>query len=310
MLETAAYEQIHCMLDCLAVAVNQRGVESRPLYFGVWDGPFEITEQAEIRYYSPRLSFDNGMMEKLYGSRITKVGHYETFNYEVFSSLIGGKGQDTTYIFRMNLFHLPYAKQYRVQHRPHLVVVDHASGEGSYIVDPYFGWEGYIANDVIREALYWEGHILGYELNAQSIKEPSLKTIAAAFEESMLSGTRLADEVMGLVSGETEDTLPDLSARVQQIGVLTKRNYGYGIACSYFEEALGTFHRSFHDHVHELVKGWETVVLLCTKASILRRMDFLAKMADKIRQLQLLELQIKDQLGQIYSSWRDKQGIQ
>jgi len=305
-------QPIHCMLDCLAYGVRQRGYDDRPLYFGVWDTPFEASDKG-IYYYSDVVNADHLLVqfEQLYGKALIEWNDHGRGKRENFAALERELATPSrVVIILVDLFYLDYPNQcYQSRHRPHIVVVEQTQEGHIYLRDPFLQWEGPISRAVLFQCYYCLGSNMGVSVDTLSLREPERRTASAYFAASFqVAASALITELQSFlrksVEKEAEYPLETLHLAVEQAGVIGKRWNGYGKALSYFGEMLdGGNDEETMNQVVLLVKRFETFILSVVRTAFAGNRGKLALLNDKLSEIGELELDIKRELWSRFQQW-------
>lgn len=316
----ATTRPIHCLLDCFASVVKEDGqFDYRPLYIGIWNDSFGVTEQG-IYYYSDasgRIDWPD-RFNQLYGNSLTLWFSSQVSkpdNLLLMCNLAGKMTSQEVIIIRVDVHYLPYCQHYQAKHTPHFLIIDYLDGDQWHIRDPYFGWEGYLDQDTLWNAFGFMGSTVGYLINRRSFNEPDRQTVSLLMkEEAGLSSNRLAAEVETFVQialQQNEGCIPkSLFASIEQVGVISKRLYGYLPVLSYFSETDIGDGKPYSGQTSELVKGWESLMLSIARLGILGREADLRSIKDKLRRVEGMEAVLRRQLADIYGTWAEKYGLQ
>ncbi|MNP11785.1 hypothetical protein D3C76_1039880 [compost metagenome] len=96
---------------------------------------------------------------------------------------------------------------------------------------------------------------------------------------------------------------------MEQVGVLSKRLWGYSYAISYFQSGEPDEHQSGDEEVAKLVKAWESVMYSMARIAVTGRNIDAQTMEQKFEGIKVLEHAVKDQLWQSYQRWGERNGV-
>ncbi|WP_239617720.1 DUF6005 family protein [Cohnella mopanensis] len=304
-------QPIHCMLDCLSYAVRQRGYDDRPLYFGIWDTPFEVGDKG-IYYYSDVVNADHLLVqfEQLYGKALIEWNDHGKSKKENFAALERELAcPSRIVIILVDLFYLNYPNQcYQVRHRPHIVVVEQDQEGQIYLRDSFFQWEGSISREVLYQCYYCLRSNMGVSVDTLILHEPERRRASAYFAEPFnLAASALITEMQAFlckaIQNEAEYPLQTLHLAIEQAGVIGKRWNGYGKALSYFGEGFDDDDEEFTNQVALLVKRFNTFILSVVRTAFSGNRSRLALSIDNLSDIGELELHIKRELWRRYQRW-------
>ncbi|MDF2921693.1 MAG: putative petrobactin biosynthesis protein AsbE [Paenibacillaceae bacterium] len=304
---------IHCLLDCLRHILVEADIQDvLPLYFGVWDTPFETTPEGLLTYSSANLDGDisTEAMEFLYGTPLTCWYNYrgsKRQNLEQLDRLASEGGQAVYLLPQLDLYELSYHQRcYRQIHRPHYVIAARGTGGGWKITDPSFGWEGEIAEAEFDAAFCSNSLGGGFLVHAGSLVNPKPEQAGAFFEEGWSRKTyRLSEAFLSLLErmGHHEPELMGrLSANVEQLGILASRKQSYLLAFSYFDPRADL--QREQELVHNLLKGWRSAAYAAIRIAITKDRTALQRLAARVVALGEEEEGLKQELWHSYERWR------
>jgi hypothetical protein len=306
--------QIHCVLDCIAY-VLQTGIsfDYRPLYFGVWDAPFVVSDEG-ISYYSNSIGIEDicRQFEQLYGKSITILNDYakdKSENYATLVKQLANKDRNQFIFILVDLFYLPYPNQcYQTRHRPHIIIIDHIEDNKCYLIDPYFSWEDYVSIEIFEQSFYCGDLNAIVMVDKSGLHNPDIPNIAECLNNHInVSPSQLITQVNAIVdkviSQEEGYTLDKLYQSIEQVSVIVKRLNGYEMAFSYLNEALNIQTNDCYNKVAELIKKWDNIMLSTVRLGILGNRNGLQPLKDKISHIGLMESAIKKDLWNLYKQW-------
>src|SRR5690606_28584952 len=64
--------KLHCVVSCLSEVIKRKGIDQRPLYFGVWDAELAVDDRYTISYHGADVGHDFLVRwaEQLYGLKV------------------------------------------------------------------------------------------------------------------------------------------------------------------------------------------------------------------------------------------------
>ncbi|MGG1516569.1 DUF6005 family protein [Paenibacillus oryzisoli] len=307
-------KQTHCFLDCISYIIQmERRFDERPLYCGVWNAPFSVSENG-ISYYSDTIGMEGISIQfkLLYGTSITPIHNYrksKSENYVSFKKHMAAKTQNQHMIILVDLYYLPYPnKCYQVRHRPHLLISHHFTEHGCFLIDPYFSWEGYVSFETLDQAFAFENLLVMVMLDTSQMQQPEESVIASCMKQQLdLSPSLLYTEMMALIDrvvciGSTY-ALDRLFPLVEQVSVLAKRFHGYVHIYSFLAQALDIQVSDTYSKADELVQKWDNIVLAIVRLGIVGKHAGLITLKDKLMAILQLELAIKQELLLLQEQW-------
>ncbi len=308
-------DSIHCLLDCWAEILNTKNIDYRPLFSGVWNAQFGVTESG--------ISYHTGMQDpldwpdrcfRLFGLTFTHWCGPEQANMDCLTEHLRlQEGREVAGIMYMDLYLMPYSMHYQVKHVPHSILVVYTGQpepEAWYIKDPYFQWEGTLPVDVMAK-----GFLMGFAVDFSNAHPAEDATVSSLFREDTGSAPcRLAMEterIVGEAVRQHGGYAPDhLLASVQEAGTVAKRFIGYQYILDYLSERTGCDPRAGTDAVQLLRKGWESLMLVIARFCILKQPVDLAEFRKKLDKLEACEQTAKNEINRALSLLEDPQVAQ
>lgn len=306
--------ETHCLLDCYATLLNKKaGIDSRPLYIGVWDAYFDSNESG-FSYHSdiadPKDWF--ARFRLIYG--ITSIRHENVhLNRQVrFNNLVEymkNKPEHIEVIMLVDLFYLSYSQQYQKVHTPHhYVVLEHITDEEWYVKDPYFAWEGTIPFDKMSESF-----LGSFIVDMQALHAADAGAIISIFEQDMNTlPNRLIVEIERFVclavernAGYAPESLFDT---IEQAIVISKRFWGYRHVYEYFSEDGEDLTAVGNELIACFMKGLENLLLSIVRYGILKRQVDLKEFSAKVDKVHNLEIKVRTEIIQVFSMWKRRKG--
>jgi hypothetical protein len=311
----SVHRQIHCLIDCIAHTLKDKPeLDKRPLYFGVWDSPFVISEAGALSYYSHTIGCEDDVAQvhRLYGVQVNNWYDYaesRVNNFARFKREVDKPERNHEVLLLVNLFYLPYPNGcHLVLHRPHFVLMNHGMAGEWQLRDPYFAWEGSISEQDLSRAFYRKENFAGYSFDHSLARKPSSLDVGAILAQRLdRSSNPLTSAVRGLVKQALDsgsgDSFKQLSGSLGQLGVIAKRKQSYALAFEYFCEKLRNGPRDAIGRVDRFVKAWINLAFLIIRLSISGRSEEASNVMDKLDKLDAEETQLKEELWLLYERW-------
>jgi len=304
-----AARQVHCLLDCLSFIAQERNVEERPVYLGVWDAPISIGETG-ISYFSNSMDSEGllGRFERLYGATVRSWIRYDKdieSNFLELERIMESRKDDEYVIVLVDLYFLPYhPPSYLKKHRPHIVLLAGRTEGGWRIADPFFDWEGFVSNETMKESFLFEELKLGFIVDASGLRHPDRAEIVAyfsSFDERLPSQVihELEAAIRRTMSNDEAHPASRLYESIEQAGVIAKRWRGYDLLASYFEAS----NESVTGQVDDLMKRWESMLLHVVRIGITGNTSSFEALLRKKEQIGEQEIAIKQTLRALYEAW-------
>jgi petrobactin synthase len=307
--------QIHCFVDCIAHALKEKpDLDTRPLYFGVWDSPFIISDNGVLSYYSHTIGCEDDVAQvhSLYSLQVnswydyaeSRVNNYARLRAEA-DKLEGNR----EVLLLVNLFYLPYPNGcHLVSHRPHFVLINRRMDGEWQLRDPYFSWEGAISDQVMSRAFLRKENFAGYSFDRSSVRQPHFLDVGSALKKRLdRSSNPLTSAVRELVKqardGNSGASFKQLSVSLGQLGVIAKRKQSYALAFEYFSEMLCYDPKDAIGRVDRFVKAWINLAFLVIRLSISGRPEEASNVLEKLDMLDEEETQLKEELWVLYERW-------
>ncbi len=307
--------QTHCLLDCFSYALQtgEAVYDDRPLYFGAWQAPIDVTEQG-VSYYSRTVGYEAFVrqFEQLYGKSVRSLLDYgkdKPRNYIALHRQMKDKARDLFVLALVDLYYLPYPNQcFGVRHRPHIVIVDRRTETGCFLIDPFFSWEGDVPLHVFQRSFYYEDLGMCLLFDKRGVHDPERAAVARLFAENdFFAPCELIAHVETFIeqamAEEAGRSLDSLFPSIEQTGVVARRWNAYRKAFSYFAEILRLPAAPYLESVAALMGKWEGLILSVVRIGILGKRSELHRLQEKIRQIGELEFSIRRQLESMYEQW-------
>ncbi|MDF2937802.1 MAG: asbE [Paenibacillaceae bacterium] len=307
-------DSIHCLLDCWAEILDMKNIDYRPLYSGIWNAQFGVTE-AGISYYT---SMQDPMdwperCSRLFGLSFTHWCGPELANMECLTEYLRHQeGGEVAGIMYMDLYLMPYSVHYQVKHVPHSILVSYTGQpepEAWHIKDPYFQWEGMLPVDVLAR-----GFLMGFAVDFADSHPADNAAVSSLFKQDTGSSPgQLAIETERLVSEAVRQHggyAPELLlVSVQEAGTVAKRFIGYQYILDYLAERTGCDTAAGTDAVHLLRKGWESLMLVIARFCIVRQPVDLEGFRRKLDKLEGYEQAAKQEISRALFLLADQHAV-
>ncbi|MFD0669988.1 DUF6005 family protein [Cohnella sp. GCM10027633] len=305
---------IHCLMDCLALAVKTATeFDPRPAYLGIWNAPF-LADENGFRYYSETIDPDTEFrqFESLYGNGIqrwndptmSKDDHYRQLVRHSESAARFG-----TVVTLVDLYYMPYsAICYRQKHLPHIVIVRLLDNGDWYVRDPFFEWEGNVANAVLQDAHTCERLSAGVTVDGRLLRAPGPVRIARTFREQLSMDESPLVAFVDAYLRQIAEGVPGYSAQtlyasIGQVGIVAKRWKAFGLVGEYFSDQGGGDSRELEKTMESLMLKWENFVLTIVRLGVLGKHEKLADARIKLGEIAALERETKLRLQEIFEKW-------
>ncbi|WP_225445503.1 DUF6005 family protein [Paenibacillus arenosi] len=312
-------EQVHCLLSCFSHLIEKMNkVDTRPLFFGAWDAPFEITEQGIITYYSDKIHHDHEVnwFTQLFNVDVSQWYEHHLNrqqNYRKLHQYLRRSPESRSIIVQLDMYYMPYMTLfYHKQQLPHYVILQRLPSGALYINDPDFEWEGEVEEYHVAEAFLKNQYGGGFFIDHGQVQEPTHMNIIHYFDtqfkkdynELPKSVKQLFHEIVEERDGKS---IPLLMPAVKQLGLIVLRKHSYDYAFSYFNTALQLDEAAYEEmlaKVKKLVKGWTSLQYSAIKVSVTGSAQMMELLTQKLDVLDELEMSIKNELHELYEQWK------
>ncbi|WP_229106480.1 DUF6005 family protein [Paenibacillus sp. 1001270B_150601_E10] len=310
--------KVHCIISCLCEAIReQTSIDYRPFYFGLWDAPFDVTEEGEFTYYQHDLNHDHYFKhyEALFGAKV-----HEWYDHSV--------GSDTNFAYLQQLVKEAHSERYVVAQIdmslmperenkfnqkpfPHFLILRKTSNPDEWdMIDADFRWRGTMPVERIREAFIGNAFGGGFYVEAYELLEAAPEAVDKYFDAVFQHENTLTIQLKAVVKdmgyGHHGRSIEQLARSVRQLPVLAIRKYSYEHALMYFldetDEDQGSF-ESYCDMIEELVKGYHQVQYLAIKMGMTKNGKQLALVLEKLEEMDETETRIKQEVYRLYQIW-------
>ncbi|MEV5027391.1 DUF6005 family protein [Paenibacillus sp. LPE1-1-1.1] len=305
--------QIHCFFDCLSYIVDADPyLDSRPVYIGVWDSPFGITDEG-ILYYGTGIRINQlaAYFTTMYGSHLENWIDYDQSredNWLLFKQQIIGESEYL--IIMVDLYNLPNSLQYQKKHLPHLVIVQRRTEDGWYLIDPYFGWEGEVAEEHLEKSFGCANLLMGITIDANVLSQPSVESVSAQFIRSFNPNrSKMVSEVHRFIdrleNTQAESAWKHLHYKLENLAIISKRLRGYSQLFTFFSLEQGQNMDELRA-VDKLVMMWDQFLVAVFRIGLLGKNGDIAALKSKLTSIKQHELTIKKKLLDAFEEWRAK----
>ncbi len=306
--------RVHCLVSCLCDVLHRNApeVDERPLFFGVWDAPFAVSEDGVLSYHAPNIA-PSVLLDgaRLYGMDI--VGWYDEgrskeCNVRRLCQLLERPQPRTDVLVMLDLHALPEREnKYNQDPFPHYVMLARTEDPDVWLMrDPDFAWEGRLSKARILEAIQRPSVAGGYLVRSAGLKPPCPQQVKRYFDSSFLPRTQPFNEALrSIIAAHLEqERIADLNQALRELPVLSVRKYAYEHAFAYFLRALGLPVAMFEqscEMIDTLVKNYKVLHYQLVKLSVT------GESADSVFQLLEaqwnLELRVKNDLAGLFAAW-------
>jgi petrobactin synthase len=311
--------KVHCIVSCLCEVIRlHSSIDYRPFYIGLWDAPFDVTEQGCITYYQHDLNHTAmyAGFELLFGAPV--IEWYEKTrpakdNLAALLELVETCPPNRHIMVQIDLSLLPERdNKFHQKPFPHFLMVERTGSEEEwYVRDPDFRWEGTVAKDSIVEAFLGNPFGGGFYVDAERLKEPTPAAIDRFFRDVYTPVNELtlaAEQQIGMMCREGNGkALRELEGAVKQLPVLAIRKYSYEHALMYFIDESNA-HAADFDHycelVEQIVKGFNNVHYQSVKMAMTGSTALLSSVMARLDEINRTESMVKHELLRLYRIWR------
>ncbi|REK71139.1 DUF6005 family protein [Paenibacillus paeoniae] len=310
--------KVHCIVSCLCEVIRERSdYDYRPFYMGLWDAPFDVTEDGQITYYQHDLNHSHyfNWYERLFGAPVHEwydAALPREANLERLLELIEHCPPDRYVIAQIDLSLMPEREnKFHQKPFPHFLILIKTEREDEWaMIDADFRWQGIVQKERVVQAFLENPFGGGFYVDSQAIKEPGREAVAAYFQEVFRWENELTDTLRNRLSAlGREDqgiTFDRVEKAVKQLPVLAIRKYSYEHALMYFIEETGSSDETFEaytDKVEELVRGFHNVQYQGMKLAMTGKSSQLPAILSKLEEMDGIEKEIKRELYRLYGLW-------
>lgn len=315
--------KVHCVVSCLCDAVKTAGLDHRPMYFGLWDADFAVSDTFQLRYHTDQIShgFFCHWFERLYGVHVTEWYDHSTTkqaNLDRLIGLVAARQPTESVMVMLDMFHLPEREnKFNQNPFPHYLMVEATVDPEIWQVrDPDFRWEGPIAKDRIINAVAQPSVAGGYMFDRRAIQLPAAADIGDYFLACFVSDDnplirRIREVVDAHLSCRDGLRLQALGDAVRELPVLSIRKWAYEHGFAFFWRELELPSDAFLtwcDRIEELALGLPALHLKILRLAQTEDRACAADIYQALDQLDALETAIKAKLHEVFVCWCTRQG--
>jgi petrobactin synthase len=311
--------KVHCIVSCLCEVIRLHStIDYRPYYIGLWDAPFDVTEQGCITYYQHDLNHTAmyAGFEQLFGAQV--IEWYEKTrtsceNLATLLELVETCPPSRRIMVQIDLSLLPEREnKFHQKPFPHFLMVERTGTSGEwYVRDPDFRWEGTASSASIIEAFLGNAFGGGFYVDAEQLREPTPAAIDRFFRDVFTPVNELTvtvqERIGMLCRAAGGDALSRLEGVVKQLPVLAIRKYSYEHALMYFIEQSETQTADFEHYaelVEQIVKGFNNVHYQSIKMAMTDSTALLSSVMARLDEINRTESMVKHELCRLYRLWR------
>lgn len=310
--------KVHCVVSCLCDAVKAAGLDHRPMYFGIWDADFAVSDKFQLRYHTDQIShgFFCHWFERLYGVRVTEwYDHSATkqANLDRLVSLVTARQPTESVMVMLDMFHLPEREnKFNQNPFPHYLMLETAADPDTWQVrDPDFRWEGPIAKDRILNAVAQPSVAGGYIFDRRAMRLPATVDIGDYFLACFVSDDNpLIRSIREIVDTHLESRngvrLQALGDAMRELPVLSIRKWAYEHGFAFFWRELKLPNDTFLpwcDRIEELALGLPALHLKILRLAQTADRTCAADIYQTLGRLGALETAIKAKLHEVFVAW-------
>ncbi|ROQ18583.1 acyl carrier protein [Marinimicrobium koreense] len=316
--------KVHCVVSCLCHPIKARGLDHRPLYFGVWDAEVFVDDQARLRYHDEAV--DHGFFltwfERLYGAEVSPwydPALSKAHNIASLETRLAQRKPREHLMVMLDLYRLPEREnRFQLNPFPHYVLLENdADPDRLWMWDPDFRWEGSLDRRRVLHAVESPAVAGGVCLDTCHLHAPEPEAVAAYFEvcfqPTVNTLTQAVEQVVRRHLPEAgEQPLDRLGSALAELPVLAIRKYAYEHGLAYFWRALERPADEFEhwcDEIEALVKGYDAVLYRANKVAHTRTRDDFARLSRRIAEQHQREYRIKRALFHAFNDWRKQSSI-
>jgi len=309
--------KVHCIVSCLSEILRRNSQEDfRPLYFGVWDAPYGVTEDGEFTYYTEHLNHYLEWFNHLYGSKV--MNWYDPAvnreqNLQSLLKLVESDEKNKHIVVQIDMSFMPEREnKFSQKPFPHYLIVKKTDVEDEwYMLDPDFRWEGVVNRKQVIEAFMGNPFGGGFYVDSSSIRRPAKEMVERYFWEGFKRDNSLTNHLIEGITNMVEERngyrFEMLFKAVRQLPVIAIRKYGYEHALMYLnqqeEYSRGEFEFWCHQ-IEALVKGFHQVQYKVMKMSMTKQRELLPSVIDTLIEMDQIEHQIKGELEKQFNHWK------
>lgn len=313
--------KVHCFVSCVSDGLKKQGLDQRPLYFGVWDAKFAISERHQLRYHADDITQESfrSWFERLYGVSVREwydATLSKEENLAVMTDLVKARGDTGSVMVMLDMFHMPEREnKFNQDPFPHYLMLEETEDPDIWFVnDPDFRWEGRMEREKVIHAIMQPTVGGGYVFDISQARVPAPEDIAGFFESCFIADRNpIVDAVRGIVTAHLEGRnglkLSDLVLAARELPVLTIRKYAYEHGFAFFWRALklpaGEF-EGWCEEIEALVQSLKSLHYACMKLSQTGDREQSRAVFDALDEADSIEFRLKAKLGEVFDAWRDR----
>ncbi|OBZ95052.1 phosphopantetheine-binding protein [Pararhizobium polonicum] len=313
--------KVHCFVSCVCDGLKRQGLDHRPLYFGVWDAKFAVSDNFQLLYHAPEISqeFFRLWYQQLYGVTVREwydPDKTKIENLAVLLDLVKNRSATGSVMVMLDMFHLPEREnKFNQNPFPHYLMLQETKDPDTWFVhDPDYRWEGEIAREKVIHAIMQPTVGGGYVFDHAQARTPDAQDLKAYFEACFVDGSNpLVDAVRQIVTAHLDGTdgigLSDLTAAVRELPVITIRKYAYEHGFAFFWRALKLPAAEFEtwcEEIESFVQSLKTLHYACMKLAQTEDRTLAASVFEKLDEADRLETKLKGKLAEIFDLWCER----
>ncbi|MBO8164011.1 MAG: Petrobactin biosynthesis protein AsbE [Brevibacillus sp.] len=313
--------KVHCLISCFCEIVKRRSrVDYRPYYFGIWDAPFDVTEEGVITYFTDDICHDfyRDWYERFFGLKVHQwydPAKDRRTNLQILRKLLDERPEHRYIIVHLDMSLIPEREnRFNQKPFPHYVILSKTENDAEwFMLDADMRWEGNLPKEHVTEAILGNLHGGGFYIDAAAIKEPSWPVIERYFRETFRRDeneltARVREVVSDMAEGRRGRRLSMLMTAVKQLNILAIRKYSYDYALLYFRDYLPLSQEHYDywaQQIRDLVQGFHTIRYLAIKTALTENREFLRQLLGQIDQVDQLEKNLKQEIERQFRMWTD-----
>lgn len=314
--------KVHCVVSCLCDAVKASGLDHRPMYFGIWDADFGVTDRHQLRYHTDQIGhhFYCHWFHQLYGVAVTEWYDHswgKQANLDRLVGLVTARRPTQSIMVMLDMFHLPEREnKFNQNPFPHYLMVEAtADPEIWQVRDPDFRWEGPIARDRILNAIAQPSVAGGYVFDRSAMRVPDAADIRDYFLACFIPDDNpLIRRIHEIVDAHRDRRdgldLHQLGDAVRELPVLAIRKWAYEHGFAYFWRETGLPNEEFLnwcDRIEELALGLPALHLKILRLAQTGDQGCATDIDRTLDRLDALETTIKTKLHEVFLAWNADQ---
>jgi petrobactin synthase len=312
--------KVHCFVSCVSDGLKRRGLDQRPLYFGVWDAKFAVSDAYQLRYYSDDITqeFFRSWFERLYGVSVREWYDptlSKAENLATMTRLVETRCETGSVMVMLDMFHMPEREnKFNQNPFPHYLMLQETGDPTTWLVhDPDYRWEGVMERQKVIHAIMQPTVGGGYVFDISEARAPAPEELAAFFESCFLADRNpIVDAVRGIVTAHLDGrnglSLADLELAVRELPVLTIRKYAYEHGFAFFWRALKLPAREFEtwcEEIEALVQSLKSLHYACMKLSQTADRNQAGAVFNNLDEADRIEFRLKAKLSEVFDAWRE-----